>query len=109
MKRVKKRNILNRIDDAINDRIDEVKEKNRQKKLAKMEKKEKDINVASKKKKDAIKIDKKKKKEKNEVIHETDSDLVKVAEIDQEDIVKEIFKKLAYYEKLNIIKNSNAK
>ncbi len=89
MKRVKKRNVLNRIDDAINDRIDEVKEKNRQKKLAKMEKEEKDINVASKKKKDAIKIDKKKKKEKNEVIHETDSDLVKVAEIDEEDIVKE--------------------
>lgn len=65
MKRVRKRNILNRIDDAINDKIDEIKEKNKEKKLAKSEaKKDKKKKITKEDKKKTSKKELKIKKDK---------------------------------------------
>ena len=58
MRKVKKKNILDRIDDSINDKIDEIKEKNR-------EKKKKNINVVK-----ADKTDNKKTIKKNDKIND---------------------------------------
>ena len=88
MKRVRKKNILNRIDDAINDKIDEIKEKNTEKKRSKKENNIKE--KKSKKKKEnfdntnnesvkAVKLDKKKK----EIIANNDEELIKVVELDE--------------------------
>ena len=122
MKRIRKRNFLNRIDDAINDKIDEVKEKNNEKKLAKLEEKKEDKKIIKKdsnkklnEKEHHIKNDKKNfkkekddsevkifdieeeqlpksKKSKKKVSEETDSELLKVADLEEE-INEEVAKK----------------
>ena len=89
VKRIRKRNFLNRIDDAINDKIDEVKEKNNEKKLAKLEEKKEDKKIIKKdsnkklnEKEHHIKNDKKNFKK------EKDDSEVKIFDIEEEQLPK---------------------
>ena len=75
MKRIHKRNFLNRIDDAINDKIDEIKEKKAEKKLIKEDNKNKKTKVNKKKKELDIKKEKKKNNKKI-TIPDEDSEII---------------------------------
>ena len=100
MRRVRKKNILDRIDDSINDKIDEIKAKNKEKKEKVKEPKEKKVKEPKEKKIKEPKVKEKKVKEPKEkkpkkklVLFKKKEDKIKVKEDKKKKVLDDNFEK----------------